>query len=115
MNYRVVILAAAEREMEEAFLWIAQATPVRAGAWLRRLRAAIDTLRTHPRRCPLAPENAFFAEEVRQLLYGRRRRVYRVLFEVRDDEQTVIILHVLHGARDYLRPEQTQDEEENGA
>lgn len=115
MNYRVIILPEAEREMEEACLWIVQSAPEAARTWLQRLRAAIGTLRTHPRRCALAPESAFFAEEIRQLLYGRRRGVYRVLFEVRDDEETVIILHVVHGARDYLRPDQAADQDENGA
>jgi plasmid stabilization system protein ParE len=104
MNYRVLILPEAEREADEAYLWMAESAPERAAAWLQGLRAAIATLQTHPRRCPLAPENAFFSEEIRQLLYGRRRHAYRVLFEVRDDEQTVTILHVVHGARDYLRP-----------
>src|SRR5215212_4938393 len=110
MNYRVVILSEAEREMEEAYLWIAESAQERAATWLRGLRTAIETLRTHPRRCPLAPESAIFAEEIRQLLYGRRRGVYRVLFEVRDDEQTVTILHVIHGAREPLRSEPEGDE-----
>jgi plasmid stabilization system protein ParE len=113
MNYRVVILPEAEREMEQASLWIAEQAPQRAAAWLRGLRAAIATLRTHPRRCPVAPENAFLPGEIRQLLYGRRPHVYRVLFEVRDEEQTVTILHVVHGARDYLRPDRTEDEDDN--
>jgi plasmid stabilization system protein ParE len=104
MNYQVIILPEAEQEADAAFRWIAEAAPEAAVAWLQGLRAAIGTLSDYPRRCPLALENAFFAEEIRQLLYGRRRYVYRVLFEVRDEEQTVYILHVLHGARDYLRP-----------
>jgi plasmid stabilization system protein ParE len=113
VNYRVVILAEAEREMEGAFTWIAQTAPARARAWLLRLREAVETLRTHPRRCPLAPESTFFGEEIRQLLYGRRPGVYRVLFQVRDEDQTVTILHVIHGARDYLRPESPAGEDEN--
>ena len=115
MNYRVAILPEAEREMEQAYLWIAEQAPQRAAVWLRRLRAAIATLRTHARRCPVAPENAFLPGEIRQLLHGRRPHVYRVLFEVRDDERTVTILHVVHGARDYPQPNRTPDEEDNGA
>jgi plasmid stabilization system protein ParE len=111
MNYQVIILPEAEREAEEAYLWSAQSSPERAIAWLRGLHAAIDTLRTHPRRCPLAPENAFFEEEMRQLLYGRQRGAYRVLFEIRDEEQTVYILHVVHGAWEYLRPDQAPEED----
>jgi plasmid stabilization system protein ParE len=104
MTYRVIILAEAEQEVAQAYLWIAESAPGRASTWLRRLRAAIATLQTHPRRCPLAPENAFFTEEIRQLLYGRRRHAYRVLFQIDDDKQMVTILHVIHSARDYPRP-----------
>src|SRR5437867_3704748 len=103
MSYQVVILPEAERELYAAYLWIAESAPERATAWLQGLRAAIGTLSDYPRRCPLAPESAFFTEEIRQLLYGRRQHAYRVLFEVRDAKQTVYILHVIHGARDYLR------------
>jgi plasmid stabilization system protein ParE len=105
MNYHVVILPEAEQEMEAAYLWIAESAPAAATAWILRLRSAINTLREHPRRCRRAPEDEFFDEEIRQLLVGRRSHAYRVLFEVRDEEQTVFILHVVHGARDYLRPD----------
>lgn len=105
MSYRVIILPEAEQEAYEAYLWIAEAAPEAATAWLQGLRAAIATLSDFPRRCPLAPEHAFFTEEIRQLLYGDRWNAYRILFEVRDDEQTVTILHVVHGAREPLRPE----------
>lgn len=61
-----------------------------------------------PERCPLAPETAFFTEEIRQLLteeirqllYGRGRGVHRILFTIKD--ATVVVLHVRHGARKYL-------------
>lgn len=86
MNYEVIILPEAEQEAYEAYLWIAEAAPEAATAWLRGLRAAITTLSDLPRRCPLAPENAFFTEEIRQILYGSRRHAYRVLCEVRDDD-----------------------------
>jgi hypothetical protein len=38
-----------------------------------------------------------------------------VLFEVRDDEQTVTILHFVRGARDYPQPDRTMDEDDNAA
>jgi plasmid stabilization system protein ParE len=40
-----------------------------------------------------------FEFEIRQLLYGN----YRLLFTVRDD--AVVILHVRHGAREWMKPE----------
>jgi hypothetical protein len=48
-------------------------------------------------RCPLAPENKEFPFEVRQLLYGRKPHLYRVLFTIEGD--TVVVLHIRHGRR----------------
>ncbi len=46
------------------------------------LRSAITSLANLPFRCPLAAENHDSPIEVRQLLYGRRAHVYRILFTV---------------------------------
>jgi len=65
--------------------------------WFQGLEQAIASLADFPMRCPLAPENADSAFEVRQLLYGRKPHLYRVLFTVKGD--TVAILHIWHGRR----------------
>src|SRR3989442_12450731 len=83
MEYRVELTARALAEADRARDWIAQASPERASRWYQGLLDAIASLSSHPRRCPLDRENADFAEELRQLLYGRRRGVYRVLFTIR--------------------------------
>ena len=41
---------------------------------------AIATLQEKPRHCGLAIERDIFPEEVRQLLYGKSKNIYRVLF-----------------------------------
>jgi plasmid stabilization system protein ParE len=115
MNCRVEITQTAKAEARQAYLWIQEHSLEAAIHWYNGLESAIDTLRTHPRRCPQAPEALFFKREIRQLLYGRRRHAYRILFEVRDEGQTVSILHVIHGARDYLRPGQPPEQNEGGA
>ena len=58
---------------------------------------AIATLQEKPQRCSLAIENEIFPEEVRQLLYGKSRNLYRVLFTVRDI--TVSVLYVRHSSQ----------------
>ena len=103
-KYHVEITAAAEAELREAYLWIREDSPERATRWRKGLLKQIERLETLPERCPLAPENAFFAEEIRQLLYGRRSRVYRILFTIEKD--TVYVLHIRHGARQVLRKEE---------
>jgi hypothetical protein len=50
----------------------------------------------------LADEAADLGLDLRELLYGRRRDVYRVLFTI--DGQTVNVLRVRHAAQDRLTP-----------
>ena len=101
-TFRVIIQPSASAEMEAAFLWIADHSPEAAVKWFNELQIAIQGLETFPKRCPLAPENDAFQEEIRQLIYGRRTGRYRIFFTIRSD--AVHILHVRHGARDYLEP-----------
>jgi plasmid stabilization system protein ParE len=97
MTYRVVIQPRAAVEMEEAFQWIAGQSPRRAAQWLDGLQRAIDSLRTNPRRCSLAREGEGFNQEVRQLLYGKRHGVYRILYLIRGE--VVYVLTIRHSAR----------------
>ena len=62
---------------------------------------AINSLKTFPRRGPIAPENEFFTQEIRQLLYGAGKRVYRILYTIQND--AISILHIRHSAQDVLR------------
>jgi plasmid stabilization system protein ParE len=59
-------------------------------------------LEDNPQRWGLAPESDWYPGELRQLLYGKRRGVYRILYEVRG--KTVYILRVRHGAQAVLEP-----------
>ena len=106
MTYRVHIQPSAEVELDDAYRWIAENSPLAAARWYQGLIAAMGTLRSFPERCPLAPENGAFSRTIRQLVYGRRRHRYRILFTVRADR--VEILHIRHGARQRLSssPEQ---------
>ena len=101
-HFRVIIQPSASAEMEAAYLWIAEHSPEAAVKWFNELQIAIRGLETFPQRCPLAPENDAFQEEIRQLVYGRRTGRYRIFFTIRSG--AVHILHVRHGARDYLEP-----------
>jgi hypothetical protein len=58
----------------------------------------VENLETDPNRYPSADEAADLGVDLRQLLYGRRRNVSRVLFTI--EGQTVNILRVRHAAQD---------------
>ncbi len=74
-----------------------------ASHWHERLLAAVATLAREPQRCPIAPEAEELEIELRELLFGRRRGVYRILFII--EQRTVIVVPIRHSARDALRPE----------
>jgi plasmid stabilization system protein ParE len=98
MTFRVEIAAEAERDAEEILAWLLKQHAGEAGIrWYRALEDAIASLATFPARCPLAPEDRRFPFEVRQLLYGRKPHIYRILFTVQGD--TVHVIHIRHGRR----------------
>ncbi|TLD71464.1 type II toxin-antitoxin system RelE/ParE family toxin [Phragmitibacter flavus] len=101
-TYEVILSAEAERNIEEAVAWIAEANPTAGEEWYVGLIAKLGSLSQMPLRCPVAPESklGLVEREIRQLLYGRHFWKYRVLFSV--DKQRVLIAHVRHGARLYL-------------
>jgi plasmid stabilization system protein ParE len=116
--YRVEVSDTADAEADQAFFWLVGRSPELAGRWYSGLLDAYQSLSQLPNRCPLAPENEEFeAVEVRQLLYGSRRNVYRILFYIREaigtEPATVRILHVRRGIRRWLgRSEHQSDESE---
>lgn len=72
MTYRIDFSSVAKAEADAAFLSFSQfTTPDHAQEWYQGLIKAISSLQTMPNRCALARENAFFSQEIRQLLYGR--------------------------------------------
>jgi plasmid stabilization system protein ParE len=103
MKYRVEITSEAESEIKEAYLWIHRDSPASAARWRQGMLAAVRSLSQQPTRCQLAPESAYFKQEIRQLLYGKRGGIYRVLFVI--GEKAVSILHIRHAAREFLQPE----------
>jgi plasmid stabilization system protein ParE len=115
MTYRVEVTEPAELEIDRAYLWLSRRSPRDAGRWHRGLLSAMMSLKSMPRRCPIAPDQERCADEVRQLLYTRGRTVYKVLFSVRDPfpdegEGLVRVLHVWHGAQDPLSADPNVEE-----
>jgi plasmid stabilization system protein ParE len=99
MNYQVFITAQALEELDAAYNWLVELTPQHGPEWYNRLLDAIHSLEHFPTRCPVAPENRKSDEDVRHLIVGDRQHGYRVIFVVRGS--TVVILDILHGARNH--------------
>jgi plasmid stabilization system protein ParE len=98
MAFRVEISAQAESDAEAILEWLISQRAGETGIrWFLALENAIVSLARFPERCSRAPETAQFPFEVRQLLYGHRPHVYRILFTI--EGQTVNVLHIRHGRR----------------
>lgn len=102
MKYAVVVQPQAEADIEAAYLYLMEAaSPDVAIRWFNEIEAAMTTLAEFPKRCPRAPEGAYFSEDIRHLLV----EPYRVLFTIRAKQ--VHVLHVRHMARRTLGGEHT--------
>jgi len=98
MAFEVRYSAEAERNLDDILLWLmverqAGETGLR---WFQGLQTRVATLAEMPERCPLAAESSSLGLPVRLLLYGRRPRVYRILFTI-DGE----VVHILAIRRPY--------------
>jgi plasmid stabilization system protein ParE len=102
MAFEVRTTSASEQEITEILDWLIEEHAGETGLrWFLRLDEAIASLAEMPTRCKLAPENESFPFEVRELLYGERPHLYRILFTIEDS--SVLILHIRHGRRVYLK------------
>jgi hypothetical protein len=82
MSYRIDFSSVAKAEADAAFMSFARfTTPERAEA--------------------LARENAFFSQEIRQLIYGQGQHTYRIVFTILEDQKqpTVRILNIRNAAQ----------------
>jgi len=93
VKYNVEITAAAERDVEEIWTYIADDSPENATAFILRLEEQLDTLEQLPERCPLIPENEQLGTSYRHQLHGAYRTIFRI------SGKTVYILRIIHGTR----------------
>jgi plasmid stabilization system protein ParE len=109
MAFQVEITPSAESQIEQSYHWYRERNPEFADRWFRGLMNAIATLQENPQRCALAIEHEIFSEEVRQLLYGKSKSLYRVMFTIRDS--TVYVLYVRHSAQAPMTISDLEDED----
>lgn len=112
MTYRVRLHQHAVQDLDEAYRWSARSAPEAAARWLERFDAALATLAENPERCSKAPEDEQVHFEIRQLLFGRRPHVFRVLYTI--DSDTVRVFRILRAQRRFLTRRQIEDAAENG-
>jgi toxin ParE1/3/4 len=100
MAYRVELTAQAQRDLENLHKRISADASNAAVAWLDELEDAISSLERFPLRCPLAPEKRLSQRGMRHLLFGGKRDVYRILYDIDEVRRIVRIRTVRHGSMD---------------
>ena len=94
MQYTVIITPSAKADIFGINAWLLENYSNYADSWLWGISQAVASLSKFPERCQTASENDAFDAPVRQLLYGRRPHVYRILFMI--EESRVFVLRVRH-------------------
>jgi toxin ParE1/3/4 len=107
MAYRVDLAERAARDLRRIYLTINAEDATQARVWFNGLEQAILSLDENPARGTSIPEDA----TLRHLLYGRRRHRYRIVYAVDEASHVVTVLHIRHGARDALMPNEPGDDE----
>jgi len=100
MAYRVELSRRAQRDLEDIHEVVSGDESIAAAAWFEGLSDALYSLERFPRRCPIAPDSKESEPELRHLLYGAKRNVYRVLFDIDESRKIVRIVTIRHGAMD---------------
>jgi len=93
-------------DAENAYIWLKSDSEEYANTWFAELIAATHSLAKFPNRCPIAPESRSFLIEIRQLLHGKGRQQYLIIFGVSVDEETgediVKIYRIRNASQSYL-------------
>jgi toxin ParE1/3/4 len=100
MTYRVELTTRASRDLKHIFETIAAADSVQAGLWFNGLQKTVLSLESHPARGAATQENG----NLRHLLYGSDRYVYRIIYAIDEGKRLVTVIHVPHGSRRPMVP-----------
>jgi toxin ParE1/3/4 len=93
--YHVELAVNAILDLESIYGSIDAENSSAAARWFNGLEEAVFSLDRLPDRGARTPEN----HDLRQLLYGNRPHLYRIIYSVNEAEKRVLIVHIRHGAR----------------
>jgi plasmid stabilization system protein ParE len=98
MAYLVRLTDRALRDLEAIYEFIRADESESASAWFHELADAICSLERFPERGTPIPES----RKLRQLLFGKKPNIYRIIFAVDKRNRIANVLHIRHGARNAL-------------
>ena len=95
--FTVVIHQDAVDDLRTAYRFVRKNAPKTVAKWYERLEKHVKTLERNPERCPIARESKRVFIEVRELHFGRRPNVFRILFTI--DNSAVRVLKIVRAQR----------------
>ena len=95
MPYLVRVTDRALRDMGAIYEFIEADASEKAFAWFNALVGTVSRLERFPERGAVVPES----KKLRQLFFGTKPSVYRVIYAVDKRNRVVNVLHIRHGAR----------------
>jgi plasmid stabilization system protein ParE len=95
VQYRVNLAGRALRDVETIYDAVEADTSLQAFAWFNGLVQAIYSLERFPDRGTAVSGSKRF----RQLLFGKRPSVYRIIYAIDKRNRVVNVLHIRHAAR----------------
>lgn len=102
-TYQVYSTEPSEMEVDAIYLNMMRFGPDAADRWHEGFLTSLETLAIMPRAFPIAKESDKMGGNIRVMLYGKGRNIYRILYMIVEPEGEepgiVNVLHVRHAAR----------------
>jgi plasmid stabilization system protein ParE len=100
-EYRVELAVNAVIDLDAIYGRIDAENSQGAAEWYNGLEELVFSLDRLPNRGMETIED----KTLRQLLYGNKPHVYRIIYLVNEAERRVFVAHIRHGARDAFQPQ----------
>src|SRR5258706_10465329 len=97
MAYRVRLTPRAARDADLIYRRVTVEVPFPGLRWYDKLIRTLESLDTFPERGQIVEDFSRAGHLVRRILFGRKPHVYRIYYSI--EGETVLILHIRHGAR----------------
>lgn len=106
MTFLVELTNRADRDLRRIYQRINAENSRQARDWFNEPEAAVLSLDRNPARGAVTPED----RALRELRFGRKRNVYRIIYSIDERRHTVAMLHIRRAAQDAFTPEDHSSE-----
>jgi plasmid stabilization system protein ParE len=101
-EYRVELAVNAVIDLDAIYERINAENSLAAADWYNGLEELVFSLNRLPHRGKRTQED----KSLRQVLYGNKPYVYRVIYRINEAESRVFVAHIRHGARNAFQPQE---------